>query len=82
MILSKEAEYVEPFPPVAELVRGILEVRPEALKISYPGELELANAPLWTDDYSDLLSVLKIPNWKNWKSLWESSEPAAGNGHP
>ena len=24
-----------------------------------PGEADLADAPLWTDDYSDLLSVVK-----------------------
>ena len=74
MILSKDAAYIESFPPLAERVRAILKVKPIALRVTYPEALNLTDAPLWTDTYSDLFSVLKIPNWKR---LWASSEPTA-----
>jgi hypothetical protein len=77
MILSRDAAYIESFPPIAEQVRVILKLKPKALTVTYPEELNLTNAPLWTDDYSDLFSVLKIPNWKR---LWASSGPAKGDG--
>jgi hypothetical protein len=77
MILSRDAAYIESFPPGAERVRAILKLKPKALTVTYPEELNLTDAPLWTDDYSDLFSVLKIPNWKR---LWASSKPATGDG--
>jgi hypothetical protein len=77
MILSRDAAYIESFPPIAEQIRTTLRVKPKALTVTYPDELDLTDAPLWTDDYSDLLSVLKIPNWKR---LWASSEPTKGDG--
>jgi hypothetical protein len=73
MVLSRDAAYIESFPPIAEEIRTILKVKPKALTVTYPEELDLTGAPLWTDDYSDLFSVLKIPNWKR---LWASPEPA------
>jgi len=81
MVLSKDAAYVESFPDVAELVRGILKVKPRALEVSFVGELAIGDAPLWTDDYSDLLSVLKIPDWGQWKRLWASPKPPTADGH-
>jgi hypothetical protein len=77
MILSKDAAYIESFPPVAKRVRAMLKVKPEGLTLTYPKDLDLTGAPLWTDDYSDLFSVLKIPNWKR---LWASSKPTKGDG--
>jgi hypothetical protein len=77
MILSRDTAYIESFPPIAEQIRTTLRVKPRALTVTYPDELDLTDAPLWTDDYSDLLSVLKIPNWKR---LWASSEPPRGDG--
>ncbi len=77
MILSQDAAYIESFPPIAEQIRSILRAKPNALTVTYPEELDLTDAPLWTDDYSDLFSVLKVPNWKR---LWASSEPAKGDG--
>ncbi len=74
MILSQDAAYIESFPPVAEQVRAILELKPRGLTLTDPEELNLTDAPLWTDDYSDLFSVLKIPNWKR---VWASLLPAA-----
>jgi hypothetical protein len=77
MILSKDAAYFESFPPIAEQIRAILKVKPKALRVTYPEDLDLTDAPLWTDAYSDLFSVLRIPSWKR---LWASPEPAAGDG--
>jgi spermidine synthase len=74
MILSKDAAYIESFPSVAERVRAMLRIKPKGLTLQYPKDLDLADAPLWTDDYSDLFSVLKAPNWKR---LWASPGSAA-----
>jgi hypothetical protein len=74
MILSQDAAYIEAFPPVAEQVRAILRMKPKGLTLTGPENLNLTNAPLWTDDYSDLISVLKAPNWKR---VWASLGPAA-----
>jgi hypothetical protein len=76
MILSEDAAYIESFPPIAEQIRTILKAKPKALTVTYPEKLNLTDAPLWTDDYSDLFSVLKTPNWKR---LWASSKPAKGD---
>jgi len=73
MILSVNAAYIESFPAVAEKVRAILNVKPQGLMLQYPEDLDLSDAPLWTDDYSDLFSVLKNPGWKR---LWASPESA------
>ena len=62
MILSEDAAYIESFPPIAERIRAILNVKPKAITVTYPEKRDLADAPLWTDDYSDLFSVLKIPD--------------------
>jgi len=77
MILSKDAAYLESLPPIAEQMRSALRVKPTALTVTFPEELDLTNAPLWTDDYSDIFSVLKIPNWKR---LWSPPEPTRGSG--
>jgi spermidine synthase len=77
MILSEDAAYIDSFPPIAEQVRTILKLKPKALRVIYPEELDLTGAPLWTDAYSNLFSVLKTPNWNR---LWASAEPAAGEG--
>ena len=74
MILSQDAAYIESFPPVAEQVRAILRLKPRGLTLTDPEELDLTDAPLWTDDYSDLFSVLRIPNWKR---VWASLKPGA-----
>jgi hypothetical protein len=50
----------------------MLKVKPVALTLTYARDVELADAPLWTDDYSDLLSVLKTPSWKR---VWAGVEP-------
>ena len=37
----------------------------------------------WTDDYSDLFSVLKIPklnSWRDWKRFWGSPRSTSGDG--
>jgi hypothetical protein len=72
MILSRDAGYIELFPPLAERIRAMLKVKPVALRVSYARDVNLADAPLWTDDYSDLLSVLKTPSWKR---VWAGVEP-------
>ncbi len=64
MILSRNAGYIESLPPIAEEMRANLKVKPKAITVTYPEKLDLTDAPLWTDDFSDLFSVLKIPNWK------------------
>ena len=74
MILSQDAAYIESFPPVAEQVRAILKLKPRGLTLTDPEELNLTDAPLWTDDYSDLFSLLRVPSWKH---LWAPPEPAA-----
>jgi hypothetical protein len=74
MILSEDAAYIESFPPMAESIRVLLDLKPIGLMVRYPKDFDLTDAPLWTDDYSDLLSVLKTPNWKR---LWTPPEPAA-----
>jgi spermidine synthase len=77
MILSKDAGYIESFPPVAEQIRAILKVKPVALRLSYARDVNLEDAPLWTDDYSDLLSVLRTPSWKR---VWARAGPDEGDG--
>jgi spermidine synthase len=79
MILSRDADYFESFEPLAERVRAMLHVKPVALTLSYAHDVDLAEAPLWTDDYSDLFSVLrKLPSWKRmWK---EGKPPYEGDG--
>ncbi len=72
MILSRDTGYIESFPPLAEQVRAMLKVKPVALTLTYARDVELADAPLWSDDYSDLLSVLKTPSWKR---VWAGVEP-------
>jgi hypothetical protein len=64
MILSRDAGYIESFPPLAEQIRAMLKVKPVALRVSYARDVDLTDAPLWTDDYSDLFSVLETPGWK------------------
>jgi hypothetical protein len=73
MILSRDDAYLDSLLPVAQQVRAILNVKPVALRVLYSEDVDLTDAPLWTDDYSDLLSVLRIPNWSY---LLSSAEPA------
>jgi spermidine synthase len=79
MILSRDADYFESFEPVAERVRGLLDVKSFALTLTYARDVDLSEAPLWTDDYSDLFSVLRgLPSWK---LLWsEAKPPDEGDG--
>jgi hypothetical protein len=76
MILSRDAGYIESFPPLAERIRTMLKVKPVALTLTYAGDVDLAGAPLWTDDYSDLFSVLKTTSWKR---VWARPKPAEGD---
>jgi spermidine synthase len=83
MILSHDSAYLSSFSQTAELVRDILKVKPEALTVHYLEEQDTADAPLWTDDYSDLLSVLKMPklnSWRDWKRFWGSPRSTSENG--
>ena len=83
MILSHDSAYLSSFSQTAELVRGILKVKPEGLEVRYLEERDTADAPLWTDDYSDLFSVLKIPklnSWRDWKRFWDSPRSTSGDG--
>jgi spermidine synthase len=73
MILSKNTAFIESFPPIVEQIRTLLNVKLKAIDVIYPEDLNLTDVPLWTDDYSDLFSVLKIPNWKR---LWASFKSA------
>jgi hypothetical protein len=77
MILSKDAAYIESFSPIGEKFRAMLKVRPIGLTVHTAGDLDLTDAPLWTDDYSDLLSVLQIPSWKR---FWATLKPAKRSG--
>ena len=82
MILSHDSAYLSSFSQTAELVRGILKVKPEALTVHYLEEQDTADAPLWTDEYSDLFSVLKIPklnSWRDWKRFWGSPRSTSGD---
>jgi len=74
MVLSKDAAYIGSFPSVVQRARARINAEPSALKVNRPQGYDLSDAPLWTDDYSDLFSVLRFPSWKR---LWASSEPTA-----
>ena len=63
MILSRNSQIVESFRAAAGQIRSDLKLRPIALRVSDAEALDLSSAPLWTDDYSDLLSVLRLPRF-------------------
>ena len=59
VILSRSAEFVGRFPRLLERRRAEMNLKPVGLFAYYPEAEIIASAPRWTDDYSDLLSVLK-----------------------
>jgi hypothetical protein len=59
VILSANADYIEGFPAAIKENRRALGIRPRALFLVNPEPQQVSAAPLWTDDYSDLLSALK-----------------------
>lgn len=67
MVLSRDADYLDAFPPLAEQLRGMLRVKPNGLAVHFPDAESVRDAPHWTDDYSDLYSVIRTVRWKN---LW------------
>jgi hypothetical protein len=67
MVLSRDAGYFDPFPRLAERLRDMLGVNQKGLVVHYPDAERMRDAPHWTDDYSDLYSVIKTVHWEN---LW------------
>jgi hypothetical protein len=59
MILSHDAEFINRFPKLLNKSRSEFGFKPTDLYGLYPKPDAIALAPRWTDDYSDLLSVLK-----------------------
>lgn len=58
-ILSADSDYVAGLPGAIQENRRALGIRPRALFLVDPERELVSAAPLWTDDYSDLLSALK-----------------------
>jgi hypothetical protein len=58
MILNRDSAYINGFYRLLEQRRAELRLRPAGIFAVYPDASVVAGAPRWTDDYSDLLSVL------------------------
>jgi len=67
-VLSRDADYLDTFPLLAERLRDILRVKPKGLAVHYPDAESVRDAPHWTDDYSDLYSAIKTVRWENLRS--------------
>jgi hypothetical protein len=65
MVLSRDAGYFDPFPRLAERLREMLGVNRQGLAVHHPDAERVRDAPHWTDDYSDLYSVIKTIRWKD-----------------
>ncbi len=76
IVLAREPGYVEAFPRIAARVRQILGVKPVAIRVTYPDDATLEDAPLWTDDYSDLLSVLEMRSLRRLLAWNKGARPA------
>ncbi len=59
VLLSRKASTLESFKTFALAQRDRLGLRHQALRMFSPSPETLADAPLWTDDYSDVFGVLK-----------------------
>jgi hypothetical protein len=67
MVLSRDADYLDFFPPLAERLRQMLRINQRGLAVYYPDAESVREVPHWTDDYSDLYSAIKTVRWEN---LW------------
>jgi hypothetical protein len=48
----------------------MLRINQKGLAVHYPDAESVRDAPHWTDDYSDLYSVIKTVRWENlWRKL-------------
>jgi hypothetical protein len=65
MVLSRDAGYFDPFPRFAERLREMLGVNQKGLAVHYPDAERVRDAPHWTDDYSDVYSVIKTVRWED-----------------
>ena len=59
VILSANTRYLDGFPAAIKNRRTTMRVQPREFFLAYPDPERLSDAPLWTDDYSDLFSALK-----------------------
>jgi len=58
MILNRDNEYTDGFYKLLEQRRAEMGLRPAGIFTVYPDASVIDRAPRWTDDYSDLFSVL------------------------
>jgi hypothetical protein len=67
MVLSRDPDYLDVFPRLAERLCEMLRVSQKGLAVYFPDAESVHDAPLWTDDYSDLYSVIRKVRWEK---LW------------
>jgi hypothetical protein len=62
VILNRDADYIDSFQDLIVQRRDSMDMSPMLLNATYPKPVDLRRAPVWTDDYSNLYSVLKARN--------------------
>jgi spermidine synthase len=65
VILSANTGYLDGFPAAIRKQRNALGIRPRELFVANLGPDRVGAAPLWTDDYSNLISAIKKSNFQN-----------------
>jgi hypothetical protein len=87
VILSKNASYLDSLLLRVQEAEARRDLQPLGIAFGFPAEERVIDAPLWTDDYSDLFSVLRsrklsrfwsVPERDNKRSKQKSSRPSAG----
>ena len=58
-IMSRDEAAIAAFQGSVVRRRSLAGVKDEEITTTYPSEADWQQAPIWTDDYSDLFSVLK-----------------------
>jgi spermidine synthase len=64
VILSANTGYIDGLPAAVENRRKAIGIRPRKLSLENLEPDLVSTAPLWTDDYSDLISALKKPYFR------------------
>jgi hypothetical protein len=64
VILSANTGYIDELPAAVENRRKAIGIRPRKLSLENLEPDLVSTAPLWTDDYSDLISALKKPYFR------------------
>jgi len=67
VLLTADASYLDGLPAVAKQILEARGIAPRNLYFTFPTSDSARNVPLWTDDYSDLLSAL---NPASFEKFW------------